>query len=63
MCATMQPMKCKRLFFLLRAFAQFLEKRAAAMLSLVENLKNHANNKELMQKSQKKFSQKSLGEN
>ena len=41
--------------FLLRAFAQTLEDRATAMLSLAENLKNYANKKELMESFQKKF--------
>jgi len=41
--------------FLLRAFAQTLEDRATAMLSLAENLKDYANKKELMESFQKKF--------
>jgi len=41
--------------FLLRSFAQSLEDRAIAMLSLAENLKNYANKKEMMESFQKKF--------
>lgn len=49
--------------FLLRAFAQSLEERTTVMFSLAENLKNYANKKELMQNFEKKFPQKSQGEN
>lgn len=41
--------------FMLRAFAQSLEERATAMLSLAENLKDYANKKEMMESFQKKF--------
>lgn len=41
--------------FMLRAFAQSLEERATAMLSLAENLKNYANKKEMMESFQEKF--------
>lgn len=45
--------------FMLRAFAQSLEDRAVAMISLAENLKNYANKKEMMESFQKKFPPKS----
>lgn len=41
--------------FLLRAFAQSLEERATAMLSLAENLKDYANKKEMMESFAEKF--------
>ena len=44
--------------FMLRAFAQSLEERATAMLSLAENLKDYANKKEMMENFQKKFPSK-----
>ena len=49
------PVKDLSHIFMLRAFAQSLEDRATAMLSLAENLKNYANKKELMESFQKKF--------
>lgn len=45
--------------FMLRAFAQSLEDRATAMLSLAENLKDYANKKELMESFAEKFPAKS----
>ena len=44
--------------FMLRAFAQSLEERATAMLSLAENLKDYVNKKEMMESFQKKFPSK-----
>lgn len=44
--------------FMLRAFAQSLEERATAMLSLAENLKNYANKKEMMESFAVKFPSK-----
>ncbi|MNT35659.1 hypothetical protein D3C72_1716930 [compost metagenome] len=44
--------------FMLRAFAQSLEERATAMLSLAENLKDYANKKEMMESSAEKFPRK-----
>lgn len=41
--------------FMLRAFAQSLEERATAMLSLAENLKTYANRKEMMESFAEKF--------
>ena len=41
--------------FMLRAFAQSLEERATAMLSLAENLKDYANKKEMMESFAEKF--------
>ena len=41
--------------FMLRAFAQSLEERATAMLSLSENLKDYANRKEMAESFHKKF--------
>lgn len=41
--------------FMLRAFAQSLEERATAMLSLAENLKDYANKKEMMDRFEQKF--------
>ncbi|MCK4161432.1 hypothetical protein HFK89_02985 [Ralstonia pseudosolanacearum] len=41
--------------FMLRAFAQSLEERATAMLSLSENLKTYANRKEMMENFADKF--------
>ncbi|WP_208934040.1 hypothetical protein [Paracidovorax avenae] len=41
--------------FMLRAFAQSLEERATAMLSLAENLKDYANKKEMAESFNKKF--------
>jgi hypothetical protein len=41
--------------FMLRAFAQSLEDRATAMLSLAENLKTYANRKEMMENFADKF--------
>lgn len=41
--------------FMLRAFAQSLEERATAMLSLAENLKTYANRKEMMENFADKF--------
>ena len=41
--------------FMLRAFAQSLEERATAMLSLAENLKDYANKKEMMENFAEKF--------
>ena len=46
--------------FMLRAFAQSLEDRATAMLSLAENLKNYANKKEMADNFGKKFPAKGL---
>lgn len=45
--------------FILRAFAQSLEERATAMLSLAENLKTYANRKEMMESFAEKFPPKS----
>lgn len=45
--------------FMLRAFAQSLEERATAMLSLAENLKTYANRKEMMESFAEKFPPKS----
>ena len=45
--------------FILRAFAQSLEERATAMLSLAENLKDYANKKEMMENFAEKFPPKS----
>ena len=41
--------------FMLRAFAQSLEERATAMLSLAANLKDYANKKEMMESFTEKF--------
>lgn len=41
--------------FMLRAFAQSLEERATAMLSLAENLKTYANRREMMENFAEKF--------
>lgn len=41
--------------FMLRAFAQSLEERATAMLSLAENLKDYANKKEMAENFSKRF--------
>ena len=41
--------------FMLRAFAQSLEERATAMLSLAENLKDYANKKEMAENFSAKF--------
>ena len=41
--------------FMLRAFAQSLEERATAMLSLAENLKDYANKKEMTENFAAKF--------
>jgi len=41
--------------FMLRAFAQSLEDRATAILSLAENLKDYANKKEMMESFAEKF--------
>lgn len=41
--------------FMLRAFAQSLEERATAMLSLAENLKTYASRKEMMESFAEKF--------
>ena len=41
--------------FMLRAFAQALEQRATAMISLAENLKDYANKKEMMENFAEKF--------
>lgn len=46
--------------FMLRAFAQSLEERATAMLSLAENLKDYANKKEMMDSFNKKFPGKGI---
>ena len=46
--------------FMLRAFAQSLEERAAAMLSLAENLEDYANKKEMAENFNKKFPPKGL---
>lgn len=46
--------------FMLRAFAQSLEDRATAMLSLAENLKDCANKKEMADNFSKKFPAKGL---
>jgi hypothetical protein len=48
--------------FMLRAFAQSLEERATAMLSLAENVKDYANKKEMMESFSKKFPPKGLNE-
>lgn len=45
--------------FMFRAFSQSLEKRATAMLSLVENLKDYAKKKEMMENFAEKFPPKS----
>ena len=41
--------------FMLRSFAQSLEDRATAMLSLADNLKDYANKKEMMENLAEKF--------
>lgn len=41
--------------FMLRTFAQSLEERATAMLSLAENLKDYANKKEMMENFAERF--------
>lgn len=41
--------------FMLRAFAQSLEERATAMLSLAENLQDYANKKEMMENFAERF--------
>ena len=46
--------------FMLRAFAQSLEDRATAMLSLAENLKDYANKKEMTEDFRTKFPAKGL---
>ncbi|WP_079435058.1 hypothetical protein [Zoogloea sp. LCSB751] len=46
--------------FMLRAFAQSLEERATAMLSLAENLKDYANKKEMMESFSTKFPAKGI---
>lgn len=46
--------------FMLRAFAQSLEDRATAMLSLADNLKDYANKKEMAADFSKKFPAKGL---
>ena len=45
---------------MLRAFAQSLEDRATAMLSLAENLKDYANKKEMTVDFRTKFPAKGL---
>lgn len=49
--------------FMLRAFAQSLEDRATAMLSLAANLKDYANKKEMADDFRKKFPTKGLKSN
>ena len=46
--------------FMLRAFAQSLEERATAMLSLAENLKEYANKREMAENFSKKFPPKGI---
>ena len=46
--------------FMLRAFAQSLEERATAMLSLAENLKDYANKREMADRFSKRFPPKKV---
>ncbi len=59
---TTAPVQDLSHIFMLRAFAQSLEERATAMLSLAENLKDYANKKEMMESFSKKFPPKGLKE-
>lgn len=52
---TKAPVQDLSHIFMLRTFAQSLEERATAMLSLAENLKDYANKKEMMESFNRQF--------